>query len=121
MDDSVGTKATVGGAAGGDGEPWAYPLLTTLVGRVGTDRRGVTSCGAEGGLCDGRMAVEAEVEAMCDDVREPQGEVGLGWGARYPSVHHPEGGFGGEELALPSSSHSRGRMESDGSHPRERR
>ena len=72
MDDSVGTKATVGGAAGGDGEPWAYPLLTTLVGRVGTDRRGVTSCGAEGGLCDGRMAVEAEVEAMCDDVREPR-------------------------------------------------
>ena len=49
---------------GDEGGAWENSSLIKLIGRrVGMigDRRGATSCG-KGGLCDGRLAVEVEVE-----------------------------------------------------------
>ena len=104
VDRAADTKATGRWWTGAQGRHLGASLIDQPIDwRVGTNRRGATSCG-KGGLRDGRTVVEVVVEPC----------------ATTCASRKVRAGFGGA-LALPSVSRPRGRMVRDGSQTRERR
>ena len=66
-------RPQVGGVTGTRAAPGIIPRPITPIARVGANRRGAISCGAEGGLGDVRMAVEARWSHVRRRARAPQG------------------------------------------------